>query len=103
MSSVLDLGATLTVDRAASLRDELAAALAEGGKVSIVFSAVEDLDLSCLQVLYAATLSARAAGRELHFTGSLSRRVSNRLKSCGFLGKDFERAEDLESSLGFLS
>jgi anti-anti-sigma regulatory factor len=99
----LKLDASLTVERATPLRDEIVAALAGGDSVEIAFSSVEEIDLSCLQVLIAALLSAKKTGKELHFTGTLSQHVSERLKHCGFLGDAFGRAEELESALGLLS
>jgi anti-anti-sigma regulatory factor len=99
----LSLGASLTVERATPLRDEIVAALAGSDNVHIDFSSVEELNLSCLQVLYAALLSAKSAGKQIHFTGTLSRRVSERLKSCGILGDASARAEGLESALGLLA
>jgi anti-anti-sigma regulatory factor len=100
---VLKLGAVLNIEKAASLRNEIAAALASGDSVSISFSSLEELDLSCLQVLCAALASAKASGKELHFVGALPQRVSARLKSCGFLGDARGQAGELESSLGLLS
>jgi anti-anti-sigma regulatory factor len=101
--NTIDLGASLTVERAAPLRDEIAEALAGGEAVRIGFAAVEELDLSCLQVLYSALHSAKAAGRELHFYGPLSPHVASRLKACGILADASRRSEDLESALGLLS
>jgi anti-anti-sigma regulatory factor len=103
MPFVLDLGASLTVERAASLKDELAAALAGQGGVRLSFSSVEEIDLSCLQVLCAALRSAKASGKDLHFTGTLSRRVAERLRSCGFLRDESGPAEGLEAALAELS
>jgi anti-anti-sigma regulatory factor len=103
MPFVLNLGATLNVDKAAALRNEIAAAFASGNSVNISFSSVEELDLPCLQVLYAALLSAKASGKELHFVGTLTQRISGRLKSSGFLGDARGQAADLEASLVLLS
>jgi anti-anti-sigma regulatory factor len=100
---VLNLGATLNVEKAAALRGEIVDALASGESVSVSFSAVEELDLSCLQVLYAALASARSSGRDLHFVGSLSHRVAGRLRACGFLAGSQEQAADLETAMGLLS
>jgi len=99
----LNLGVSLAVERAAPLRDEISEALGRGDNVHIVFSSVQELDLACLQVLSAALLSAKASGKVLHFKGTLSQRIADRLKSCGFLGDASGRAEDLESALGLLA
>ena len=90
---------SLTVERASSLKAELAAALAGGDEVRIDLSSIEELDLACLQVLYAARSSAKAAGKALGLTGELREPVLRRLSSCGFLVGPAARPEDLDSAL----
>jgi anti-anti-sigma regulatory factor len=102
-SFVVTLGSILNVEKVAALRGEIAAALESEQDLRVNFSAVEELDLSCLQVLYAALAAAKASGKELHFVGALSPRVSGRLKACGFIGEAFPQACDLETALGRLS
>lgn len=97
--NILYLSGSLGVDRVSALKDELASALEGEGRVLLNFSSVEDIDLSCIQVLYAARASAKALGRELHFVGSLPSRVASRLLSCGFLKGASERSEDFEAAL----
>jgi anti-anti-sigma regulatory factor len=96
---IVNLSGSLLVERASALKGEIAAALEGGDNVLLCFSSVEELDLPCLQVLYAARISAKAAGKELHFTGTLPPRVARRLASCGFLRGDSDRLEDLEAAL----
>jgi len=96
---IVNLSGSLLVDKASALRDELAAALASSLHVLVSLSLVEELDLACLQVLYAARRSAAASGGELHFAGSVPSRVVKRLSACGFLRGMPERAEDFEASL----
>ncbi len=103
MPQIVDLAASLTIERAAALKDELAAALAGDAGVRVSLSSVEDMDLSCLQVLWAALRSAKAAGKDLHLAGALSRRIAGRLKACGLLRDESERAEGLEAALAELS
>jgi anti-anti-sigma regulatory factor len=95
----IKLSGLLTVDRATSLKTEIVAALGSGGIVHVDLSAIEEIDLSCLQVLYAAIASAKTAGRELHLVGPLPSRIAGRLASCGFLHGASGRSEDLESAL----
>jgi anti-anti-sigma regulatory factor len=97
---ILHFSGSLGVERASALKDELAAALEGDSAVLLNLSSIEDIDLSCLQVLHAAKASAMALGKELHFTGSLHSGVVSRLLSCGFLRRGSERSEDLESALG---
>ena len=97
--ATLKLQGVLGIDRAASLKEEIVAALGESGRVLLDLSLVEDLDLACLQVLYGARTTAKARGLELQFSGSLPSRVVQRLETCGFLKGRPGRAEDLASAL----
>ena len=96
---LVQLQGSLTVDRALTLKQEMDAAFAAGNAIQFDFSQVEDLDLACLQLLYAATRLASKEGKELHFRGSIPAKVSKRLLGCGILRIDSQRAEDLESAL----
>ena len=89
----------LSIDKACSLRDALLGILAKGEGVSIDLGSVEDLDLSCLQVLIAARIQARASGQVFGFTGRLAPRVGERLLRCGFVPAPVERGEDFEAAL----
>lgn len=75
----------LGVDRAASLRTELLAAFSSAGKVILALEAVSDMDLACLQVLYAARRSAREGSVDFSLRGSLPTRTLERLYATGFL------------------
>jgi anti-anti-sigma regulatory factor len=96
---IVNLHGSLTVEGAAALKGEIAAALSESDNVLLSVSLVEDLDLACLQVIYSAKAQATASGKELHFLGSVPSRISKRLVACGFLGGIAEHAEDFETSL----
>lgn len=75
----------LGIDRAALLRAEILDALASSRRVILDLEAVSDIDLSCLQVLYAARKSARTTSREFSIRGSLPPRTLDRLFASGFL------------------
>lgn len=96
---IIHLLGSLLVDRAASLKEEISEALEGSDNVLLGVSQVEDLDLACLQVLYAAKKSAASAGKELHFLGSVPSRLSKRLVACGFLHGVSGNAEEFESAL----
>jgi anti-anti-sigma regulatory factor len=96
---IVNLHGSLTIDRASALKAEIGEALGLSDNVLLSLSLVEDLDLACLQVFYAAKASAVAAGKELHFLGSVPSRVSGRLAACGFLRGTPGRAEEFESAL----
>jgi anti-anti-sigma regulatory factor len=97
--TVINLSSSLTVDKAAALKDELFTALSKGENVLLNLSAVEELDLSCLQVIYAAHAQANAIGCSLHFSGQAPESVVLRLAACGFLHGPTVRSGDLESAL----
>ncbi len=96
---IVNLSGSLLVDRAAQLKKELGEAVAASERVLVSLSLVEELDLACLQVLYAARRAAAAAGRELRFVGSVPSRIVERLYVTGFLKGKPERAEDFEAML----
>jgi anti-anti-sigma regulatory factor len=89
----------LSIDKAGSLRDALLGILAKGEGLSIDLSSVEDLDLSCLQVLIAARLQALESGQVFGFTGRIAPRVVERLLRCGFVLSPIEKGEDFELAL----
>jgi anti-anti-sigma regulatory factor len=96
---IIDLQGPLSIDRAASLKEELGSALGENDQVLVNLSLVEEIDLACLQVLYSARAQARVQGKELHLVGPVPSRVVGRLEACGVVKGSPERAEDLESAL----
>jgi anti-anti-sigma regulatory factor len=97
--AVITLSSSLTVDRAAALKEELSAALESNENVVLNIAQVEEIDLSCLQVLYAAGSTAKAKGKGLHFIGAAPAKVAKRLASCGFLRVESDRAEAFEAAL----
>jgi anti-anti-sigma regulatory factor len=97
--TVINLDASLTVDKASSLKEELSAALSGAGNILLNLSEVEELDLSCLQVIYAARTQAKASGKTLHLSSPAREHVVARLAACGFLRGPSERSGDLESAL----
>jgi anti-anti-sigma factor len=96
---VINLSGSLAVDRAAALKEELTKALEGCESVVINISQVEEIDLSCLQVLYSAGSTAKTKGKGLHFAGSAPAKVVKRLAACGFLRGEPERAEEFEAAL----
>jgi anti-anti-sigma factor len=96
---IVNLSGSLTIDRAAALKDEMLAAIKDSENVVLNISQVEELDLSCLQVIYAADTKAKAEGKSLHFAGSVPASVAKRLAACGFVHGIPERAEEFEVAL----
>jgi anti-anti-sigma regulatory factor len=97
--TIVKLSGSLSIERASTLKDELSAALALSDTLVLDVASVEDFGLSCLQVLYSASASAKSAGKRLHFVGSLPSSAAGRLAACGFLKGSAERPRDLETAL----
>jgi anti-anti-sigma regulatory factor len=96
---ILNFSGALLVDRAAALKAELSEALEGSSQVLVSLSLIEDLDLACLQVFYAARRTAVKSGKEFHFIGTVPSRIVKRLAAAGFLSGSPERAEDFEAGL----
>lgn len=96
---IVNLHGSLTIDRASALKDEIANVLEVSDNVLLSLSLVEDLDLACLQVFYAAGKSAAARGKQLHFVGTIPSRVVKRLAACGLSRGISGRAEEFEAGL----
>jgi len=96
---VLNLDSSLTIDHASELKREISSALSNSALVHLNFSGVEELDLACLQVLFAARATARAGDKGLVFTGLPSERVRKRLRAGGFLRSGNGDIESLEAAL----
>lgn len=86
----IHVGGELTVQHAAELRACLLSALNGAQSVRIDLQAVEDIDLTCLQILCSAHKSALFAGKALclgnetpqHFKDSLNVAGFSRLQGC---------------------
>ncbi|HUX40994.1 MAG TPA: STAS domain-containing protein [Rectinemataceae bacterium] len=89
----------LGIEKASSLRAEILDGFSGGAPVEFDFSGIGDLDLPCLQVLYAAR--REAIERDLHFrlSGSVSPRIARRLKASGFVNALPESGAELEGCL----
>ncbi|HUW40701.1 MAG TPA: STAS domain-containing protein [Rectinemataceae bacterium] len=86
--AVIHLFPTLSIDRAAEFKDQLVEALAASDSVILDFSLVEEIDLACLQLVYAVRSSAREAGKKLALSSLPSPHVLARLAAAGFLRAD---------------
>lgn len=97
-SKNIKLGSTLTLDKAAALSAELKTALESEKSLSLDVSEVEDIDLSCLQVLLSARRWAKNTGKSLTLNGLPRDSVVSRLQICGFL-KTTGKIASLEAAL----
>ncbi len=61
----LTINGDLTVSEAAELKSALMEALEATGELLVVFDDVPSMDLSCLQLMYAAKKTAEGAGKRI--------------------------------------
>jgi len=72
------------IDRASDLARELGGALGQARVVALDISGLDELDLSALQLLYAASASAAARGGAIRFVGTASAKLCGLLVAGGF-------------------
>ena len=84
LKKCLSLSGTYAIDRASDLARELSDALGQAKIVELDLTGVEDLDLSALQILYAAAASAVARGGKLQLVGNASEGLCGKLVHGGF-------------------
>lgn len=81
---VITFKGELTLPHAEELRGVLVKALAETDDVSIAMEDVQDVDLSCLQLLCSAHRSAVRFQKRMVFSGELPRIFSDAVEAAGF-------------------
>lgn len=89
-SLLIRIQGELTVQHAAELKACLLSALSSAQSVRVDLEAIEDIDLTCLQILCSAHKSALFAGKNLclgdetpeHFRNSLDAAGFSRLQGC---------------------
>jgi anti-anti-sigma factor len=84
LGSVVVLEGTIDISSAGELKAILLKALGTGKEVCISLDAVEYLDVTAVQLLWAAEQHARRSGAVLRFSGHLSDVVSTTLVNAGF-------------------
>ena len=89
----------LGIEKASSLRTQLLEAFSGGAPVEFDFSGISDLDLPCLQVLYAARREAKTRGLSFRLAGKVSSRIANKLRVSGFVTAVPESGVELEACL----
>lgn len=100
---VINFSGILGMGYCAEFFKTLKQALSESDSILISFSLIEDIDISCLQTLYAASKEARLKGKTLSFVGTIPMNIGEKLKHCGFLSGPWGSASEFEKNLiGFL-
>jgi len=69
---ILRAGNSLTIDNATSFRDILIEAFRSTENLAVDLSLVENVDISCIQLLCASCISFSKAGKAITVTGGLS-------------------------------
>lgn len=83
-TGIITLEGELTLPHAEELRSILIKALIDTNDVSIAMKNVEDVDLSCLQLLCSANRSAARLKKQIAFTGSPPELFSELVEASGF-------------------
>ncbi len=77
------LGGDLTINTAQELSVQLATIIGEHESFHFKISAVENLDLSFLQVIHSFAVSAKEMGKRVSISASLSREIELLIKNGG--------------------
>lgn len=94
MEIPLAFGPSMTIRTIESARESLVAAFAEHPMVEIDMSAIEEADLSLIQLVEAARAHAAREGKELRLTQPVNEALTALLRRAGFLAEP--TTEDLE-------
>ncbi len=81
---ILHLEGDLTLPTAAELRALLIKSLIDADSVTVRFGAVQDLDLSCLQLLCSAHRSAVRLKKQIRFEGNLPKVLQETAEAAGY-------------------
>lgn len=95
----ISLKGSLLVDRAKEIKETLSRALQESDAVLVDLSSAADIDLACVQTLYAAKRTAEKKGIKFSFTLSIPEHVMKKLTKSGFIRRALGSAEELGSLL----
>jgi anti-anti-sigma factor len=91
-SCAICLEGAVDIGVAAELKELLAQALGSGSEVRVSLEQVSDLDVTAVQLLWAAARAAKESGVVLGLQGEVSAAVAEVLKAGGFEG--FPRVAD---------
>jgi anti-anti-sigma regulatory factor len=94
---IITLEGELTLPRAEELKSAFLKALARGDAVSIRFGSVQNVDLSCLQMLCSAHRSAVRMKKKVGVGGAIPKILSDAAEAAGYMrlkgcGLDFKNS-----------
>jgi len=84
-TNIIAWGGEISVAQAEEVHDRFRAALADGRPIVVDCSAIEDVDISFIQLLIAARTSARRRGVPFRLTQPVGEPFLAVLRCCGFL------------------
>lgn len=85
---VLKLSGDLGLHQAAAVCDEVHAAVSDNAQVAVDDTGIAEIDLSIVQILVAAFLTAEAAGKEFSVRFPAEGGLDRLLRRAGFLSPD---------------
>lgn len=84
--SVIHLEGAIDIALASELKKLLLQAFASGRKVHVTLDGATDLDVTAVQLLWAARREAKVSGVEFALTGHAPEPVTSALSQAGFIG-----------------
>jgi phospholipid transport system transporter-binding protein len=81
--SVIRLDGAIDIAIAAELKASLLAALESGGEIEISLDAATEVDVTAIQLLWAAEQDAKRAGLSFRFSGELGKPIRSSLEGMG--------------------
>ncbi|MCF7928376.1 MAG: STAS domain-containing protein [Spirochaetales bacterium] len=96
---VVALSGRLTISRAKELSEQLKSSLDEHQRVLVNPARAENIDASCIQVLYASAKYAQSIGKEFGFTGEVPEQVREVLVTTGLCREAPDEAKELTETL----
>jgi anti-anti-sigma regulatory factor len=90
---------SLSIDKAAGLKDELVLAFSQASQVVVSLSLLDTMDLSAVQLLKAAYLESVRTGKSFHLTGTVKPDLGRAFSVSGFVRHPSENARELENEL----
>ena len=81
---IVCLDGVVDISTAAELKEQLLEALAAGGGVCVDLNCVADVDVTWVQLIWAAQREAARAGVKFSFSGPVPERIAAALHAAGF-------------------
>lgn len=96
---VVNLAGSVTLSTVPDLKEKLLSSIDEKPLVYASLSQAEEIDLSGIQLLYAARRYALSKGKEFHLTGAVPETIAERLFRSGFISRLAREGKELDEGL----